>query len=86
MQQRQACQETCPFRTLFVVVQDTAWKGQDVEPPIFKHRFTRFELLFRSKCAPGVDMVRQDMLVLKYGLELDELDFINKAKAVMLQP
>jgi len=35
--------ETCPFRTLFVVV--------------------------------------QDMLVLKYGLELDELDFINKAKA-----
>ena len=28
----------------------------------------------------------QDMLVLKYGLELDELDFINKAKALVLQP
>eukprot|EP00435_Cladocopium_sp_Y103_P046659 s554_g13.t1 len=37
--------ETCPFRTLFLVV--------------------------------------QDMLVLKYGLELDELDFINKAKDLL---
>ena len=69
------------------MVQDTAWKGQDFEPVLRLYTSCHsFRTLVQIQVsAPGAD-IWQDMLVLKYGLELDELDFINKAKAVMLQP